>query len=157
MKRCLTVPCHWWMMIQISTRLLVQAYATQVQMEVQSFMPIPRLCKKCIKVRAARVVSGWPPFYITWKAKTRAWLGTIAFSAQDCSISCTDQWQWGPQVLHSALVFPCYFCVTLDPADVDIDYHSISWGMVTSSSKEIIRCSSRHIWLTSPRGWFKLW
>jgi len=143
-------------MIQISTRLLVQAYATQVQMEVQSFMPIPRLCKKCIKGRAARTVSGWPPFVISpEKAETRAWFGTIAVS-QDCSISCTDQWQWGPQVLHSALIFTSYFFLALDPADVDIDYHSISWGMVTSSSKEIIRCSSRHIWLTSPRGWFKL-
>jgi len=69
------------------------------------------------------------------KAETRAWLGTIAFSAQDCSISCTDQWQWGPQVLHSAFVFPCYFCVALDPADVDIDYHGTSWEMATSTAQ----------------------
>jgi hypothetical protein len=67
MKRSLTVSCHWWMMIQISTRLLVQAYATEVQLKVRSFLPIPSLCKKCIKGRARVVTNGWPLLYITWK------------------------------------------------------------------------------------------
>ena len=107
--RSSTLPCNWWMVIQISTRLfVVQAYPTQVQMVLRSFWPVPRLCKKCIKQRAARVVGGWPPFSVAWKG-----------------------WNSG----HSALVFPCYFCLALDPADVDIDYHSTSWELVTPQLK----------------------
>jgi len=59
------------MMIQISTGLLVQAYATKVQIDAQ-FFANPTPLKICLKGRA-RVESGWPFDHLKG-FKTRAWL-----------------------------------------------------------------------------------